>query len=174
MEEGTALEIVLTPEIRKLSANDALLDHMLEINDLIARRAYELFASGGFAHGHHFDDWHRAESEILHPCPLKLTVGISILPSWRGRVYTQLARSQAHPRTALQSRRQRAIPPLAARLPHRANRHVDLFPPRFLGHFAIPPARFPRFFPAGCGLYPAGKVSKLIRRTIAPNNGLVK
>lgn len=73
MEDETRTETGPTREVRKLSASDALFDRMQEINRLIARRAYELFASRGFAHGHHFDDWHRAESEILHPCPLKLT-----------------------------------------------------------------------------------------------------
>ncbi len=56
MEDKTRTEFGPTPEIRKLSASDALFERMQEINDLIARRAYELFAARGFAHGHHFDD----------------------------------------------------------------------------------------------------------------------
>ena len=73
MEDKTPTELGPTAEIRKLSVSDALFERMQEINRLIAHRAYELFAARGFIHGHHFDDWHRAESEILHPCPLKLT-----------------------------------------------------------------------------------------------------
>jgi HSP20 family molecular chaperone IbpA len=73
MEDESPIELSPTPETRNLSAGHALFERMQEINDLIERRAYELFASGGFVHGHHFDDWHRAESEILHPCRLKLT-----------------------------------------------------------------------------------------------------
>ncbi len=73
MEEQTATGLAPTPEIRKLSASDPFLERMQEINDLIALRAYELFASRGFTHGNHFEDWHRAESEILHPIPLEVT-----------------------------------------------------------------------------------------------------
>jgi HSP20 family molecular chaperone IbpA len=73
MEDESPMELGPTPEIRELSAGHALFERMQEINDQIERRAYELFSSRGFMHGHHFDDWHRAESEILHPCPLKLT-----------------------------------------------------------------------------------------------------
>jgi type II secretory pathway predicted ATPase ExeA/HSP20 family molecular chaperone IbpA len=44
-----------------------------EINDLIASRAYELFESGGFTHGHAREDCLRAESEILLKVPVDVT-----------------------------------------------------------------------------------------------------
>jgi type II secretory pathway predicted ATPase ExeA/HSP20 family molecular chaperone IbpA len=44
-----------------------------EINDLIASRAYELFESSGFTHGHAREDWLRAESEILLKVPVDVT-----------------------------------------------------------------------------------------------------
>jgi len=44
-----------------------------EINDLIARSAYELFESSGFTHGHAREDWLRAESEILLRVPVDVT-----------------------------------------------------------------------------------------------------
>lgn len=44
-----------------------------ENNELIARRAYELFESGGFAHGRAVEDWLRAESEILLDAPVDVT-----------------------------------------------------------------------------------------------------
>ena len=47
------------------STDDALLELAREINDRIACRAYELFESSGFTHGHDREDWLRAESEIL-------------------------------------------------------------------------------------------------------------
>lgn len=72
MQDETRSEFDPTPEIRMLFANAARFERIHDINDLIAPRAYELFAFRGFIHGHHLDDWHRAESEILHPCPLKL------------------------------------------------------------------------------------------------------
>ena len=73
MEEQTTTELVRTPEILEPSVGDPFFERMQEINDLIARRAYELFASRGFTDGHHFEDWHRAESEILRPIPLEVT-----------------------------------------------------------------------------------------------------
>jgi HSP20 family protein len=49
----------------KVSAADPFSDLRQEINDRIARRAYELHERRGFAYGHDGDDWLRAESEIL-------------------------------------------------------------------------------------------------------------
>src|SRR5882724_7580760 len=48
-----------------LSLRNPFIEPAQEINDLIARRAYELFESSGFTHGHGYEDWLRAESEIL-------------------------------------------------------------------------------------------------------------
>jgi type II secretory pathway predicted ATPase ExeA/HSP20 family molecular chaperone IbpA len=44
-----------------------------EINDLITSRAYELFESSGFTHGHAREDWLRAESEIVLKVPVDVT-----------------------------------------------------------------------------------------------------
>jgi HSP20 family molecular chaperone IbpA len=51
----------------KLVTPDILLNLKNEIQNMIARRAYELFESRGFAHGHDVDDWIEAELELLHP-----------------------------------------------------------------------------------------------------------
>ena len=56
-----------------LFADDAFLELTDEIDDLIARRAYELFESSGFTHGHAHEDWLRAESEILLNVPVDIT-----------------------------------------------------------------------------------------------------
>jgi HSP20 family molecular chaperone IbpA len=72
MEERTTPELILTPEKQTLSAGHEIVNRIEEINELIRLRAFELFASKGFNHGQHFEDWHCAESEILHPCPLDL------------------------------------------------------------------------------------------------------
>jgi HSP20 family protein len=49
-------------------------DHTLgELYSKVSSRAYELFAQRGYAHGNHFDDWVRAESEILQPVPVEIT-----------------------------------------------------------------------------------------------------
>ena len=44
-----------------------------QINDAIARRAFELFESHGASPGHDVEDWLRAESELLHQVPVKVT-----------------------------------------------------------------------------------------------------
>jgi HSP20 family protein len=52
MEDQAAREVVQAPEILMLVPDDPFIELAWEINDLIARRAYELFESGGSAHGH--------------------------------------------------------------------------------------------------------------------------
>ena len=42
------------------------------VYDSIARRAFELFELNGRWLGRDWDDWFRAEAEILHPLPLEL------------------------------------------------------------------------------------------------------
>ena len=39
-----------------------------EIDRMIAQRAYELFESRGWLHGHDVADWRQAEDEIVHGC----------------------------------------------------------------------------------------------------------
>ena len=70
MRKETETELDTTPEVRKFSAGDSFFERVQEINDLIARRAYELFASRESTHGHHHEDWLRAETEILCTTPL--------------------------------------------------------------------------------------------------------
>ncbi len=73
MEDQTAAGLVRAPEILKLFARDPFLEHAQEINDLIARRAYELFESRGCMPGHDREDWVRAESELLLNVPMDIT-----------------------------------------------------------------------------------------------------
>ena len=51
----------------KLVTPNILLNRKNEIQSKIARRAYELFESRGFVHGHDIDDWIEAELELLRP-----------------------------------------------------------------------------------------------------------
>lgn len=51
----------------------SLLKQIQGIHDVIARRAYELFVSRGFSHGHDLEDWFMAESELLHRVPLEIS-----------------------------------------------------------------------------------------------------
>jgi len=46
---------------------------MQEVQLAIARRAYELFEARGREHGHDWEDWFRAESELLRPVSVSLS-----------------------------------------------------------------------------------------------------
>src|SRR3989442_15424626 len=48
MEDQTATDLVRAPEMLQLFAGDPFFERAQEINELIARRAYELFESRGF------------------------------------------------------------------------------------------------------------------------------
>jgi type II secretory pathway predicted ATPase ExeA/HSP20 family molecular chaperone IbpA len=52
---------------------DLIFDLASEIKDSIARRAFELFESRGFEHGHDREDWLRAESDILFNMPVDIS-----------------------------------------------------------------------------------------------------
>ena len=54
-------------------SSEEILDQFSQINDAIARRAFELFESHGGSPGHEVEDWFRADSELLHPVPLNVT-----------------------------------------------------------------------------------------------------
>ena len=58
---------------RKELPASSLLRKMHNFHDAIARRAYDLFASRGFSHGHDWEDWFLAESELLQPVPLDMS-----------------------------------------------------------------------------------------------------
>ncbi len=73
MEDQSVTRVLRAREILKLSVGDALFERVQEINSLITRRAYELFESSGFTHGHDRDNWLRAESEILLNVPVDIT-----------------------------------------------------------------------------------------------------
>jgi len=49
----------------KLVAADVLLNRKNEIQNVIARRAYELFEGHGSVNGHDIDDWIEAELEVV-------------------------------------------------------------------------------------------------------------
>lgn len=62
----------LTVAPRELPAS-SLLKRMQDIHDAIARRAYDLFVSRGFSHGHDWADWFLAESELLQQVSLEIS-----------------------------------------------------------------------------------------------------
>jgi HSP20 family protein len=85
MEDKTG--IVVEPETRGTSASDLVLERLAEINNLIARRAYELFEANGSVHGRDIENWARAEREILNAVPLEVLeteTGITVLAETPG------------------------------------------------------------------------------------------
>ena len=72
MEEPAATARSTTLGIRKISAGDPFLERLQKINDLIAHRAYQLFADRQFAHGDDLKDWLQAEQEMVQPVPLEM------------------------------------------------------------------------------------------------------
>ncbi len=71
MEDQASGGVVRAPQILEHAGHPSF-KRAQEINDLIARRAYELFESRGFAHGHDREDWLRAEAEILLNVPVDI------------------------------------------------------------------------------------------------------
>ena len=65
MANESEVEPVREAEILEVSIEPPFHELTREINELIARRAYELFESRGFEHGQDCEDWLRAQSEIL-------------------------------------------------------------------------------------------------------------
>lgn len=58
--------------IFKLTEGDAFVERMRKISSTIARRAYELFEARRSENGRDWEDWFRAESELLTPVPMKV------------------------------------------------------------------------------------------------------
>ena len=73
MGSQTATALVRAPEILTLIVGDPFFERAQEINELIARRAYEFFESWGFAHGYDHEDWLKAMAEILLNVPVDIT-----------------------------------------------------------------------------------------------------
>jgi HSP20 family protein len=58
--------------ILTLLEDGAFVERMGQISSAISRRAYELFEARKSENGHDWEDWFRAESELLTPVPLKV------------------------------------------------------------------------------------------------------
>jgi len=56
----------------KLVEPQSHVNRLRQLQEAIACRAYELFENRGGGHGQDFEDWLRAESEILRPVPIKV------------------------------------------------------------------------------------------------------
>jgi len=71
MEKATATQVVKAPSVR-FGDLDSLPAKIQELNEAIARRAFEIFASRGLIHGHDAEDWSQAEAELFHPFHMEL------------------------------------------------------------------------------------------------------
>jgi HSP20 family molecular chaperone IbpA len=67
MKEQSARQGLNATTPVKIVAAEILLNQKNEIQNMIARRAFELFESRASIHGHDVDDWIEAEVEVLHP-----------------------------------------------------------------------------------------------------------
>lgn len=52
---------------------ERFLERIADVENRIARRAYELFASSGFTDGHDLEDWLLAESQVLGKMPIEVS-----------------------------------------------------------------------------------------------------
>ena len=65
---------ITTPSIVRMPETESMFERTVrEINDAIARRAFELFEHSGYSHGHDHDDWFRAEQDLLRPIPVEIS-----------------------------------------------------------------------------------------------------
>ena len=51
---------------------EAIINHLNEVYDAIARRAFELFEGDGRIDGRELDHWFKAEGEMLHPAHVRI------------------------------------------------------------------------------------------------------
>lgn len=65
-EQTVALQHEAATPVQWVTA-DILLNRKIEIDVMIARRAFQLFEGRGGGHGHDVDDWITAELELLRP-----------------------------------------------------------------------------------------------------------
>lgn len=65
-EKLTVPQAISASSSLKLVDREALREHMNQIYDAIARRAFELFSEDGIT-GRDLDHWLKAEQELLHP-----------------------------------------------------------------------------------------------------------
>jgi len=74
MKRQTAREVqATTPATPKLIKPESQFDILRELEEAIARRAYELFEGRGCEQGQDLADWLRAESDVLQPLPIKVS-----------------------------------------------------------------------------------------------------
>jgi len=72
-EKSTAVQRAPETTSVKLVEPKSLLERITQIQQDIARRAFEIFEKGGGFWGRDLEDWLKAETELLHPAHLNIT-----------------------------------------------------------------------------------------------------
>jgi HSP20 family protein len=75
MSEQLAIQVKQADDSAPVESESGLgsFENVRELYDTVARRAFEAFVCRGQKDGHDFDDWIKAESELLHPVHLAIT-----------------------------------------------------------------------------------------------------
>jgi HSP20 family molecular chaperone IbpA len=73
LREDPSVQEPLSTEVPRLPVDDYFLERVHQIDALIAKRAYELFASSGSMHGRDLEHWLRAEAELLRSTALDVS-----------------------------------------------------------------------------------------------------
>ena len=73
MKQKTATQTADTPTVFILLPEDRFFQSVADLQRLIARRAYELFAENGFQNDHELEDWLQAQSQLLKSVPLDVS-----------------------------------------------------------------------------------------------------
>jgi HSP20 family protein len=74
--QESALAVLTEPETSIEIATDepvALINDVIDLNDLIASRAFEIFEDSGKTAGHDLADWLQAEAEFIHPLHIEVS-----------------------------------------------------------------------------------------------------
>jgi len=70
--QATVSQRSIPIRVFRLTESDTFAERMGQISSAIAHRAYELFEARNSENGHDWEDWFRAESELLTPVPMKV------------------------------------------------------------------------------------------------------
>jgi len=75
MSEQLAIQVKQADESAPVKPESSLepFEHVRELYNTVARRAFEAFECRGHKHGYDFDDWIKAETECLHPVHLAIS-----------------------------------------------------------------------------------------------------
>ena len=80
-EQSVAVQTAQTPASLKVVEPKTLFDRINQMQQAIARRAFELFEGDGGLFGRDLEHWFKAEAELLHPVHVSITEADDALAS---------------------------------------------------------------------------------------------